>query len=168
VKWVAGDAMDAADVRRAAERTQVMVHAVNPAGYRNRARLVLPMIDNTIAAAREIGARVVLPGTIYNYGDDAFPTLVEDSPQHPKTEKGRIRVALEKRLEDASRGGAPVLIVRFGDFFGPRPGNSWFSQGLVTPGSRLDAIRYPSPNGVGHAWAYLPYAGETIHCRSTV
>ena len=34
-KWVAGDAMNAGDVRRAAEGVQAIVHAVNPPGYRN-------------------------------------------------------------------------------------------------------------------------------------
>jgi hypothetical protein len=29
------------------------------------------------------------------------------------------------------------LIVRAGDFFGPRAANNWFSHGLVTPGKPL-------------------------------
>jgi len=160
--WIAGDAMNADDVRRAAEGVQAIVHAVNPPGYRNWGRLVLPMIDNSIAAAKATDARIVLPGTIYNYGDDAFPVLVEDSPQHPLTEKGRIRVALERRLKMGSREGVSALIVRFGDFFGPAPGGNWFSQCLVTPGRRLGAITYPGGRGAGHTWAYLPDAGETI------
>jgi nucleoside-diphosphate-sugar epimerase len=160
--WIAGDAMVADHVRRAAEGVQAIIHAVNPPGYRDWGKLVLPMIDNSIAAARAAGARVVLPGTVYNYGRDAFPDLKEDSPQHPDTEKGRIRVELERRLESGSRVGAPTLIVRFADFFGPMPGNNWFSQGLITPGKRLNAITYPGRKGVGHAWAYLPDAGETI------
>jgi len=162
VTWITGDATNAADVRHAAEGAQVIVHAVNPPGYRGWGKVVLPMIDNTIAAAKAVGARIVLPGTIYNYGSDAFPTLREDSPQNPKTEKGRIRVELEKRLEAASQSGVPVVIVRFGDFFGPAAANNWFSQGLVVPGKKLRAITYPGPKGVGHAWAFLPDAGETI------
>ncbi len=162
VTWIAGDATRAADVRRAAEGMSAIVHAVNPPGYRNWGELVLPMIDNSIAAARATGARIVLPGTIYNYGFDAFPDLVEEAPQNPVTEKGRIRVALERRLEAASHAGAPALIVRFGDFFGPVGGNNWFSQGLVRPGRPLAAITYPGSRNVGHSWAYLPDAGETI------
>jgi nucleoside-diphosphate-sugar epimerase len=161
-RWVAGDAMQPADVLAAAEGVQVIIHAVNPPGYRRWGELVLPMIDNTIAAARATGARIVLPGTIYNYGDDAFPDLVEDAPQHPPTKKGRIRVELERRIEAASRTGTPALIVRFGDFLGPAAANNWFSQGLVTPGRRVTAITYPGRKGVGHAWAYLPDAAETI------
>ena len=64
VTWMTGDATNAADVLRAAEGVEVIVHAVNPPGYRNWGKLVLPMIDNSIAAAQATGARIVLPGTI--------------------------------------------------------------------------------------------------------
>ncbi len=161
-EWVAGDAMDAASVAQAAAGASVIVHAVNPPGYRNWDKLVLPMIDHTIAAARTSGARVLLPGTIYNYGPDAYPTLREDSPQHPATRKGTIRVELERRLETAAAGGVRTLVLRLGDFFGPRPGNNWFSQGLVKPRQPLRSITYPGAHGVGHEWAYLPDAGETF------
>ena len=161
--WVRGDSLDAASVVNAAAGAVVIVHAVNPPGYRNWAKLVLPMLESTVQAARANGARILLPGTIYNYGPDAYPVLREDSPQHPVERKGQIRVALEQRLEEAARQGeARTLIVRFGDFFGPRPGNSWFSQGLVKPGKPVRAVTYPGERGVGHAWAYLPDAAETF------
>ena len=64
--------MNAGDVRAAAENVSLIVHAVNPPGYRNWGDLVLPMIDNTIAAANASGATVLLPGTVYNFGPDAF------------------------------------------------------------------------------------------------
>jgi nucleoside-diphosphate-sugar epimerase len=162
MSWIAGDAMHAADVARAAAGVHAIVHAVNPPGYRNWAKLVLPMIDNSIAAAKAVGARLVLPGTIYNYGPDAFPDLGELASQNPITAKGRIRVELERRMEAASCDGMDALIVRFGDFFGPVPGNNWFAQGLVKPGTTLKSITYPGRKGVGHAWAYLPDAGEVI------
>ncbi|ATQ44494.1 NAD(P)H-binding protein [Caulobacter mirabilis] len=162
VEWVKGDAMDRASVVAAAQGASTIVHAVNPPGYRNWAGLVLPMIDNTIdAAAAAGGARIVLPGTIYNYGPDALPLLKETSPQTPVTRKGRIRVELERRLEAAAEIGVPSLVLRCGDFFGPRPGNNWFSQGLVSAGKPVAAVTYPGPLEIGHAWAYLPDVGET-------
>lgn len=158
-----GDAMVREDVVEAAHGALVIVHAVNPPGYRNWGQLVLPMIDNTLAAARTHGARVVLPGTVYNYGPDAFPLIAEDAPQNPTTRKGAIRVELERRLEDAARAGeARTLIVRAGDFFGPRAANNWFSQGIVAPGARPKAIQDPNTPGVGHQWAYLPDVAETM------
>ncbi|WP_020204449.1 NAD-dependent epimerase/dehydratase family protein [Cupriavidus sp. WS] len=162
ILWLRGDALAAADVASAAAGCAVIVHAVNPPGYRNWQQLVLPMLDNTIAAAIAQRATIVLPGTVYNYGADAFPVLREDAPQHPATRKGAIRVELERRLEQASRAGARVIIVRAGDFFGPGAGNNWFSQGLVKPGQPVKTIRYPGRRGVGHQWSYLPDVARTM------
>ncbi|MBW1248276.1 SDR family oxidoreductase [Pseudomonas tolaasii] len=160
--WLKGDAMNRDEVLAAARGCEVIVHAVNPPGYRNWAELVLPMIDNTIAAAIAEGATIVLPGTVYNYGPDAFPVLHESSPQHPQTRKGAIRVQLEQRLEDASRHGARVIIVRAGDFFGGQAANSWFSQGVVKPGKPVHTISNPGAPGLAHQWAYLPDVARTM------
>jgi nucleoside-diphosphate-sugar epimerase len=163
IDWILGDALDAADVLRAAQGAELIVHAANPPGYRNWDKEVLPMIDNTIAAARAVGARIVLPGTVYNFGPDAPPVLREDSPQHPTTRKGAIRVAMEQRLQSAARQGARALIVRAGDFFGPRmTGNSYFSAVMVGRGGPVKRIIDPARRGAGHAWAYLPDVAETI------
>ena len=160
---VRGDASNREDVMAAAQGAAVIVHAVNPPGYRGWDRLVMPMLDNTVAAAERTGARIAFPGTVYNYGPDASPVLSEDTPQHPATRKGALRVAMETRLAEAARRGkARVLILRAGDYFGPMPGNSWFSQALVKPGERVRRIVYPGPFDVGHAWAYLPDVGETF------
>ena len=162
VSWLRGDAMLRADVLAASAGCSVIVHAVNPPGYRDWDKLVLPMLDNSIAAAQAQGATIVLPGTVYNYGTDAFPVLTEDAPQRPATRKGAIRVELEARLERAAGGGARVLIVRAGDFFGPHAGNSWFAQGLVKPGQPVRAITYPGKQGIGHQWSYLPDVARTM------
>jgi nucleoside-diphosphate-sugar epimerase len=162
ITWIRGDAMIADDVRAAAEGCSVIVHAVNPPGYRRWSELVLPMLGNTIAAARAVGATIVLPGTVYNFGPDALPLLTEESPQHPVTRKGAIRVEMERRLYQASKTGVRVLIVRAGDFFGPTARNNWFSQGLVKPGKPLGAVSIPNSRGVGHNWSYLPDVARTM------
>ena len=162
VTWIKGDAMNAPDVIAAADGVSLIVHAVNPPGYRNWGQLVLPMIDASVAAARHSGARILLPGTVYNYGRDAFANLYEDAPQIPHTFKGGIRVELERRLQIASASGVNVLIVRAGDYFGPDSGNNWFSQGLITPNQPVKAVTYPGAPGIGHQWAYLPDVAETM------
>ncbi|PZU48199.1 MAG: hypothetical protein DI568_08095 [Sphingomonas sp.] len=160
---IPGDALSGRDVAAAADGAGLIVHAVNPPGYRDWARLVLPMLENSIAAATSTGARILLPGTVYNYGPDAFPLIAEDEPQRPLTRKGAIRVQMEQRLHTMAEGGrASALIVRAGDFFGPRAGNNWFSQALVTPGRHPSLIRNPGRPGVGHQWAYLPDVAETM------
>jgi nucleoside-diphosphate-sugar epimerase len=162
LQWLQGDAMSATDVSRAASGVSVIVHAVNPPGYRNWGKLVLPMLDNTIAAAQANGARIVLPGTVYNFGPDALHDLHEDSPQNPVTAKGKIRAEMERRLRAAASAGCKVLIIRAGDFFGPGAANNWFSQALVKPGRPISTITYPGAPGIGHQWAYLPDVAETM------
>lgn len=156
ITWVRGDAMNRDDVVAAAQDASVIVHAVNPPGYRRWKELVLPMIDNTIFAAAAENATIVLPGNIYNYGPDAFPVISENSPQHPLTSKGAIRVELEQRLQAATKQGCRTIIVRAGDFFGPQAGNNWFSQGLIQPRRRVVSVKLPGLAGVGHQWSYIP------------
>ena len=162
IEWIVGDAMVTADVARAAQGVQLIVHAANPPGYKDWDKLVLPMLDNTIAAAKANGARILLPGTVYNFGLGAFPLIDETAPQTPATRKGKIRVEMERRLKAASAQGAPVLIVRAGDFFGPHAGNNWFGQAVVKPGAPLKSVTEPSAKDLPHAWAYLPDLAETM------
>jgi nucleoside-diphosphate-sugar epimerase len=159
IEWVKGDAMDAASVVAAAAGVSVIVHGANPPGYRNWKGLALPMLESTIAAARAAGARVVLPGTVYNFGPEVLPRVRETAEQQPRTRKGVIRVAMEARLRAS---GVPVLIVRAGDFFGARAKNSWFSQGIVQPGQPLRRLFYPAKRDLAHQWAYLPDLARTI------
>lgn len=150
LEWVQGDAMDNASVTAAAKRMSVIVHGANPPGYRNWAGLVLPMLDSTIAAATATGARVLLPGTVYNYGPDASEAVDEDAPQNPVTRKGAIRVEMERRLREASRNDARALVVRAGDFYGPRSGNSWLAQGMVPTPGPVKRLFNPARAGTGH------------------
>lgn len=62
VEFVVGDAMSGQDVLKAAQGVRLIVHAVNPPGYRDWEKQVLPMLDNTIAAAESCGARLFSRG----------------------------------------------------------------------------------------------------------
>jgi nucleoside-diphosphate-sugar epimerase len=54
VEWLAGDAMNEADVVAAAKDARLIVHAANPPYYRNWRGLALPMLRN---AGRRAGKR---------------------------------------------------------------------------------------------------------------
>ncbi|MFQ6550220.1 NAD-dependent epimerase/dehydratase family protein [Aestuariibius sp. 2305UL40-4] len=163
-EFVAGDAMKREDVIQAATNggaVDVIVHAVNPPGYRNWDKVVLPMIDNTIAAASAAeGARILLPGTVYNYNPVDTPVIDETTPQNAITRKGKIRIALEKRLADAT-SEVPSVIVRAGDFYGPNTRASWFAQAMITPGKPVRKVTSMAA-GVPHAYAYLPDLAESF------
>ncbi len=162
IDFVQGDAMDTASVVAAAQGAQLIVHAVNPPGYRNWKGTVLPMVESSIAAARASGARLVIPGNVYNYAPDAGPAIGEDAPQRPATRKGAIRVEMERRLKAASETGVKVLILRAGDFFGPAAPSSALSWIVTRKGDRLTGVYRAGPAHVGHAFAYMPDLGEAL------
>src|SRR5580693_8085119 len=72
-EWVKGDSMDRASIVAAAKGTDAVVHAVNPPGYRNWSQLVLPMIENTIAAAK--GRTYLTPRDDLQLGPGCVPDL---------------------------------------------------------------------------------------------
>ena len=162
VDWVQGDATDRQSVVAAAGGVQLIVHAANPAGYRNWQGTVLPMIESSIAAAKASGARLVVPGNVYNYAPDSGPQIGEDAPQAPLTRKGKIRVEMERRLRAASEDGVPVLILRSGDFFGPAAPNSALGWLTLRGKDRVTAVFQPGPANVGHAFVYMPDLAETL------
>jgi nucleoside-diphosphate-sugar epimerase len=162
VQWIAGDAMRESDVIAPARGASLIVHAANPPGYRNWRGLALPMLKHAIAAARATGARVVLPGNLYNFGPDAGGVVTEDTPQHPATRKGRVRVEMEALLGAAAAEGVRSLVIRAGDYFGPHGPSSWFGNVMVRPGRPVRFVIYPGRRGVGHSFAFLPDLAEAI------
>ena len=162
IDWIAGDALNRDDVAIAAAGSSVIVHAANPPKYKNWRGLALPMLINAIEAAKTVKARLVFPGSIYNFSADAGPVIDEDTPQVPQSRKGAVRVEMETILRDAVPDGARVLIVRGGDFFGLNAPGSWFSSLMVKPGRKVRSVIYPGAKDVGHAWAYLADLAETI------
>lgn len=160
--WVKGDALNAADVAKAAAGASIIFHGAHPARYAHWDDWGLTMLENSIAAAKASGARLILPGNIYNYGPDAGAFVAETAPQNPLTVKGRIRVAMERRLHEAAQDGVRSLVVRAGDFIGANAPSSWFGTAMVKPGKAVRAITYPGKRDVGHGFAYLPDLAEAI------
>ena len=171
VQWVKGDAMDLNQMVEAARGSEIIVHGANPPNYRDWRGLALPMLDNTIAAAKISKAVIVLPANIYNFGSST-QILKENSPQIPTSRKGQVRVEMELKLQKASVYGVRSIVVRAGDFFGAGAGNSWLTRGMVRASGRSPWVFYPGPRDVGHSWAYLPDLAETmvrlVECRAAL
>ncbi|HEX5372204.1 MAG TPA: NAD-dependent epimerase/dehydratase family protein [Aquabacterium sp.] len=163
VQWHRGDAMNQSDVVAAAQGVQFIVHGANPPGYVRWRELALPMLANSMEAARRVDARLLLPGNVYNFGPDAGELVNEQSPQRPLTRKGAVRVEMEVMLQQAaSDPHRPLrsLVLRAGDFFDAHSPSSWFGTLLIKPGKPVRKVVYPGAKDVGHAWAYLPDLAE--------
>jgi nucleoside-diphosphate-sugar epimerase len=151
-----------ADVVAAAKGAAVIVHAANPPGYRNWRGLAIPMLAAAISAAEIHGARLVLPGNVYNYAPDSGPSIDETAPEAPVTRKGKIRVEMEAMLRASTQRGARALVLRAGDFFGPAAPNSSLLWLTTRKAGRVRGVYAPGPVNVGHAFAYLPDLAETL------
>jgi len=162
LSWVTGDAMSAAAICGAARDAKLIFHGAHPANYAHWEEWGIPMLANSIAAAKATGARLILPGNVYNFGPDAGAFVAETAPQNPLTVKGRIRVRMEEMLREAARDGVRSLVVRACDYFGPHAPSSWLTAAMTKPGTPLRALTYPGPRDVGHGFAYLPDLAEAV------
>jgi len=152
ITWLAADLSDTAALAQAAPGAAVVVHALNPL-YTNKAwaEQVLPMTRASLALCRVLGATLMVPGNIYNFGKGMPPVLREDTPQRAATAKGRIRVEMEEAI---CASGVRAIIIRAGDFFGSGSG-TWFDQAIVN-NIQKGIFTYPGQRAVATAWAYLP------------
>ena len=154
ITWIQAAPEDTGALVRAAQGATVVVHALNPP-YTRWETQAMPLLEASLRVAERLNAGLMLPGNVYNFGAGMSARLTEDTPQHAQTRKGRIRIAMEQRMQQvAQAGGVRSVVIRAGDFFGSGTG-SWFDLALAK-GLRRGKMTYPGALDVPTAWAYLP------------
>ncbi len=154
IEWLATDLSDTAALTAAAREVAVVLHAINPP-YTRWEQQALPALEQAMTLASRLKALLMLPGNVYNFGSGMPERLREDTAQRADTRKGKIRIAMEQRLFEASRDGSlRSIVIRSGDFFGQGKG-SWFDLALAKDLHR-GKLTYPGLWDVRTAWAYLP------------
>lgn len=139
------------DMTQAAMGADVIVNGMNPAGYKGWATIIPAITAQVIAAAKASGATVIIPGNIYNYGNQPG-TLSETTPHMPHTRKGKIRVEMEAAY---AASGVQTIVLRAGNFIDPNHNDDIMSmlimreiaKGKMTHGGDPDAMQ---------AYCYLP------------
>lgn len=139
------------DPAEAARGVDFIVNAMNPPNYHDWSRQIPAITELAMTAARTSGARVLIPGNVYVYGNQPGP-WGPDTPHRPCSRKGRIRAGMEAAWRSS---GLPVTILRGGDFIdGAEPG---LIMGKVTlkglARGRITALGDPA---AVRAHAYLP------------
>lgn len=160
VRWVQAAPQDTAALAQAAQGAATVVHALNP-HYTRWQTDAMPMLEAALCIAQCLQARLMLPGNVYNFGAGMPACLDEHTPQSAHTRKGRIRVAMEQRMQHAARSGEVCsVVIRAGDFFGSGTGN-WFDE-VLAKDLRRGRMTYPGALDVPTAWAYLPDLASTF------
>lgn len=139
------------DMSAAAQGCDVIVNGLNPPAYHDWDRIIPAITAEVIAAARASGATVILPGNVYNFGDDGG-VWSETTPQRPVARKGRIRVAMEQAYRES---GVQTIVLRAGNFIDPDHNGDVMSE-LFLRGIRRGRITLPGGPDVLQGYAYLP------------
>lgn len=144
---------DTAALAACAAGASTVVYAVNPLYTRWNAE-ALPLFRLGLDVAEQLGAAFMLPGNVYNFGEQMPQRLTPETPEQPTTTKGCQRVAMEAELRARTAWGLNGVVIRAGDFFGAGSG-SWLDQAIVKNIAKGQLV-YPGPLDVPHAWAHLP------------
>ena len=156
VEWLPASIDATAALAARAPDARIVVHGLNPR-YENACwcRDNSAYLRAAMALASRLGARLMVPGNVYNFGADMPPVLTRDTPQSATDAKGRARIAMEAELAAAcATGELRGVLIRAGDFFGSGRG-SWFDEVLAKDLWRA-RVNVPAAADVPHAWAYLP------------
>lgn len=139
------------DMTKAADGCDVIINGMNPANYANWAVNIPAITNQVIAAAKASGATVILPGNIYNYGDQPGE-LSETTPQTPNTRKGRIRVEMEASYRAAR---VQTIVLRAGNFIDPMQNGDIMSLFILRAAKSGKILHGGAPKG-RNAYAYVP------------
>lgn len=147
-----GNFQDKKILQNASKDVDLIVYAVNPP-YNQWHEHALSMLEPVVQLAEEKQLHILFPGNVYNFSPDST-AITESVHAEPVTAKGRIRVAMELRLFEASKSGARVTIIRGGDFIGRH--SQWVDMILKKSKRNQHTMRFPHTSEHRHFWSYLP------------
>ncbi|MEL6572762.1 MAG: epimerase [Pseudomonadota bacterium] len=139
------------DMAEAAKGVDVIINGLNPPNYNNWAKNIPAITAQVIAAAQASGATVIIPGNVYNFGDQGG-VWDENTPHQPVTEKGQIRVDMEAAYRAA---GVQTIILRAGNFIDPDRNKDVYSM-LIVGKVGKGVITSAGDPDVTQAYAYVP------------
>ena len=135
----------------AAEGVDVIVNGLNPPAYHDWQRTIPEITAQVIAAAQASGATVILPGNIYNFGNQ--PGLLdENTPHRPNTIKGRVRVEMEESYRAA---GVQTIVLRAGNFIDPDGNGDIMSMLIMREITKGKLTAAADPDTL-QTYAYVP------------
>ena len=139
------------DMTPAAKGVDVIVNGLNPPNYHNWPETIPAITNQVIAAAKASGATVIIPGNVYNFGNQ--PGLLdENTPHNANTRKGQIRIQMEATYRAA---GVRTIILRAGNFIDPNGNGDLMSLMFMRAITRNKLTLAGDPDVI-QAYAYVP------------
>ncbi|MHC2569812.1 NAD(P)H-binding protein [Rhizobium leguminosarum] len=161
VRTVSADATDAEALARLGDGADAIFMCAM-AAYHRWPTDFFPILDGTVQAAETVGAKLLIVGNVYGYGQNAPNPLTAEGVLDPTTRKGTVRAIMWER---ALRSKVPALEIRPGDYLG---------SGAVTYFGLLALPSLLKGTDVGflgsfdepHAWSYTKDVARTLVAAS--
>lgn len=165
VEIVAADVMDYQQAVEAAHGATVIYQALHPAYHRWQEEF--PALQaGALAAARAWGARYVSIENLYMY--DASEPITEETPERPRSRKGKLRAEMAKEvMETHRRGEIRATALRSSDYYGPGVLNAVLGKrvfGRLVAGKKA---RLSGSAEMRHSWAYIEDVGRAAAVLGT-
>ena len=139
------------DMAAAAKGVDVIINGLNPPAYHAWERTIPAITDQVINAAKVSGATVIIPGNIYNFGNQPG-VLDETTRQTATTKKGRVRIEMEAAYRAA---GIQTIVLRAGNFIDP-DGNGDIMSMLIMRDIAKGKLTAAADPDTLQAYTYVP------------
>lgn len=157
VRTIQTDATDANELARIGRGAEaIFMCAMAP--YHRWPTDFFPIIDGCVRAAETVGAKIVVLGNLYGYGEGAESPLKPDLALNPTSNKGTARTIMWQR---AFRSSVPAIEVRSSDYLG-FGAVTYFSLLALPPLFEGKPISFLGDLDANHAWAYTKDAAKTL------
>ncbi|WP_172298631.1 NAD-dependent epimerase/dehydratase family protein [Pseudoruegeria sp. HB172150] len=140
------------DMTVAARGVDVIVNGMNPPKYHDWANIIPKITKQVLEAAKANGCTVIIPGNLYNFGDNRDGEWSETTPHTPITRKGRIREEMEQAYRES---GVQTIILRAGNYIDPKSEDDVMSEVTLRAQSKGKFTTAGKPDAVQN-WCYLP------------
>lgn len=160
VRIAVGNVNKIEDIIGAGKDVDVIFHAVN-IPYPEWATGQSIIMENILAAAKALKAKLAIVDNIYAYGRGGGRKIDESYPKRPHTKKGNIRLEMERMVNQAREQGVQSLIAHFPDFYGPHASNAVLHNTLETILSGKRAI-FVGRQDVAREYIFTPDGAKAL------
>lgn len=161
VRTVSSDATDAARLAELAKGADAIFMCAM-AAYHRWPTDFFPIMDGTVKAAEQVGAKLLVVGNVYGYGAGAVSPLTPELDPDPTTRKGTTRHIMWQR---ALRSNVPAIEVRASDYLG-KGAVAYFSLLALPSLLKNEPVSFLGDPDVAHAWSFTRDTAKTLVAAS--
>lgn len=161
VRTISSDATDAAQLAGLSKGADAIFMCAM-AAYHRWPTDFFPIMDGTVKAAEQVGARLIVLGNVYGYGERAASPLTPDLEPDPTTRKGTARHIMWQR---AVRSNIPALEIRASDYLG-EGAVAYFTLLALPSLLRSEPVSFLGNPDAMHAWSFTKDTAKTLVAAS--